>query len=145
MTREVVMKVTMLELLDAVVELLGGQRADSVGPLPVEKYRRLDRARGPIVYVTPVSRREEAVAIGGQFADVFRVELRCEAPWGAGGADGDLLLRLVDKLVAILEQNREVGEARQGRVGETVYRFEGRRDGSHAFVAVMPVEFTADQ
>ncbi len=136
---------TMLAVLDAVVELLGGQQADGLGPLPVEKYRRLDRARGPVVYVTPVAQQESPVAIGGQFADRFRLQMRCEVPWGPTAADGDLLLRLTDRLVAILEANREVGGARRGQVGQVRFRHEQRRDGSQAFVAVVPVEFTADQ
>jgi hypothetical protein len=144
-THEVTSPMTMLELLDALVELLGGQRADGVGPLPVEKYRRLDRADRPVVYVTPVVQEESAVALGGQFQNKFQVEVRCEIPWETARADGDLLLRLVDRLLAVVEKNRDVGEAKRGRVGQVRYGYELRRDGGHVFVATLPVEFTADR
>ena len=135
---------TMLELIDALVELLQGQMVDGLGPLPVEKYRRLDRARGPVVYVTPVAQAEAAVAIGGQFDEQFTVELRCEVPWREGG-EGDVLLRLVDGLLAVLEDNREVNGAKRGRIGRVEYRYEMRADTSQAFVAVIPVEFAAEK
>lgn len=136
---------SMLELLDALVETLSGQLADGVGPLPVEKYRRLDRARGPVVYVTPVAQSESPVAIGGQFSERFVVQLRCEVPWAVDRAPGDLLLRIVDGVLAAVENHREIGPARRGRVGEVEYRYEARADATHAFVAIIPVEFTADK
>ena len=120
---------TMLDLLDA-----------------LEKYRRLDRAAGPVVYLTPLAQQEAPVAVGGQFDQTYSLHLRCEVPWTRSTqADGDLLLRLVERVLDILEAHREVGQARRGRVGKVVYRYEQRRDGSSAFVALIPVEFTADQ
>jgi hypothetical protein len=137
---------TMLALLDALLELLAGQRLEGLGPVAVEKYRRWERAAGPAVYLSPLRQEEQPLAIGGQYGERLQVEVRCEIPWTPGTAQaGDLLLRMVEQVLEVLEAHREVGPARRGRVGTVEYLYEQRRDGSTALVAIIPLSFTVDK
>jgi len=137
---------TMLNLLDSLVELLQGLRVEGLGLVAVEKYRRLEPAAGLRVYVSPVSQREQAEAIGGQYVERMEVEVRCEVPWERGAvSDADALLTLIDKALALFEAHREVGEARRGRVGEVRYGIVHRRTAHPAFYGRFAVEFTADK
>ncbi|MCX7597309.1 MAG: hypothetical protein N2512_00350 [Armatimonadetes bacterium] len=137
---------TMLELLNSLVELLHCLRLEGRGPVPVEKYRRLEPASGPRVYVTPLSQREQAEAIGGQYVERLEVEVRCEVPWQhASVADADALLALIDKALVLLEANREIGQAKRGRIGEVRYGLRHRRTAQPALYGRFTVEFTADK
>lgn len=137
---------TMLELLNALVELLRALRVEGLGAVPVEKYRRLEPASGPRVYVTPLSQREQPQAIGGQYVEQMEVEVRCEVPWQhASVPDADNLLALIEKSLALFEANREIGQARRGRIGEVRYGISHRRTAHPAFYGRFSVEFTADK
>ncbi len=136
---------TMLELLDGLVELLRGCELEGAGPLAVEKYRRPDHPSGPVVFVTPVSQGEEPVAIGGQYAERFVVEVAVQAPWGDDrDRMADAALKAVDAVLQRLESNRTVGGARRGRIGEVRYEV-AQLGGRSSLVARISVEFTADK
>lgn len=137
---------TMLDLVNSTIELLQRLRVEGRGAVAVEKYRRLEPASGPRVYVTPVSQREQAEAIGGQYVERMEIEVRCEVPWQhAAVSDADALLALIERALAIFEANREVGPARRGRIGEVRYGISHRRTAHPAFYGRFSVEFTADK
>ncbi len=137
---------TMRDLLDKLVELLGGLDAESAEPVVVEKYRRMDAPERPRLYVTPVAQREVPEAIGGQYAERLEVEVRCEVAWdGAPASDADLLLGVTDAAMAVVEANREIGEAKRGKVGEVRYGFRQRPGLRPAFYAAFGVEYTAEK
>lgn len=137
---------TMLDLVNSIVELLQRLRVEAHGAVSVEKYRRLDPASGPRVYVTPVSQREQAEAIGGQYVERMEIEVRCEVPWQhAAVSDADALLVLIERALAILKDNREIGPARRGRIGEVRYGISHRRTAHPSFYGRFSVEFTADK
>jgi hypothetical protein len=137
---------TMLELLDDLVELLRGLQADGEGPVAVEKYRRLEGEGGPVIYVTPLTQREAPEAIGGQYAERLQVEVRLETPWERpSAADADLLVATLGQVLAVLGANREVGDARRGRIGEATYGLRERPGTRPRFYARVPVEFTTQK
>lgn len=137
---------TMLTLLDSVAELLASVRAEGRGPVAVEKYRRAEPPERPTVYVTPLAQREVPEAIGGQYAQRMEVEVRCEVPWDRPvTTDADLLVSVVDLLLAVFEANREVGEARRGSVGEVNYGLRLRRGAGASMYGKFAVQFTAPQ
>ncbi|MBC7289205.1 MAG: hypothetical protein H5T86_14435 [Armatimonadetes bacterium] len=135
----------MLSLLDALVEMLGGREVEGIGPLAVEKYRRLDQPDGPVVYITPLGQSERPLAIGGQYTKRLRVEIRCEVPWTEGSSRmGDAVVNTVDDVLARLLGNREIGGTRRGRVGEVTYFVRIAPQGRPVFVARIPAEFEVD-
>jgi hypothetical protein len=137
---------TMLEVVDKLVELLRGLAAESAEPVAIEKYRRLEAPARPCVYVTPVAQREVPEAIGGQYAERLEVEVRCEVAWdGAPVGDADLLLRVADAAMVVVEKNREIGEAKRGKVGEVRYGIRQRAGMGAAFFAAFRAEYTAEK
>ena len=137
---------TMRELLDKLVELMGGLAAESAEPVIVEKYRRMDAPDRPRLYVTPVAQREVPEAIGGQYAERLEVEVRCEVAWeGAPASDADVLLNVADAAMAVVEANREIGAAKRGKVGEVRYGFRQRPGQRPAFFAAFRAEYTAEK
>lgn len=137
---------TMSDLLDSLVELMGGIDAASPEAVVVEKYRRLDAPERPRLYVTPLAQREVPEAIGGQYAERLAVEVRCEVAWdGAPASDADLLLLVADAAMAVVEANREIDDAKQGKLGEVRYGFRQRMGQRPAFYAAFTVEYTAEK
>lgn len=137
---------TMLELIDSLVEILRDCELEGVGTFAVEKYRRPGPAQGLVICVTPVSQAEKPVAIGGQFAEEFKVEIRCEVPWTAPSATlADAMLRAVDRVLGVLESHREIGNARRGAIGEVTYEISQRPGGPHVMVARIPVSYAASK
>ncbi len=136
---------TMRELVELLVQELRNSADERLRGVAIEKYMRPEGMAGPVIYVTPKQQGEAAVAIGGQYADRFVVELRCEAEWGGDAEGVDRLLDAVDAALAVIEGNRDLGGARRGRIGEVEYRWQMRPSGRQALVAYVAVEYAADK